>query len=93
MRDTARLVEPDHSIGPGICEAACPAETIQPMFRTKEWEIDLPLVTSTVATNVPGIFLAGELDGMELIRKGSNQGARAIESIRGKRGAPMHWMW
>ena len=57
MRDTARLVEPDHSIGPGVCEAACPVEAIQPVFGTEKCGIDLPFVTTTVATNAPGIFL------------------------------------
>ena len=78
-------MEPDHSIGHGACEAACPVEAIQPVFGTEQCGIDLPFVTPTVATNVPGIFIAGELGGMGLIRKGGDQGARAIESIRKKR--------
>jgi hypothetical protein len=52
-------VEPDHSIGPDASETACPIEAIQPIFWTEDWEIDLPFVTPTVATNVPCIFLAG----------------------------------
>jgi Pyruvate/2-oxoacid:ferredoxin oxidoreductase delta subunit len=64
VRDTAKLVEPDHSIGPGVCEEALPAETIQPMFGTEKCGIDLPLATPTVAANIPDIFLAGELGGM-----------------------------
>jgi len=52
-------VEPGHSIGPGVCETACPVETIQPVFGTEKCGIDLPCVTPTVATNVHGIFFAG----------------------------------
>jgi thioredoxin reductase (NADPH) len=56
---TTGLVDQDHSIGPDACEAACPIEAIQPGFRTENCGIDLPFGTSTVATNVLGIFLAG----------------------------------
>ncbi len=59
VRGTAGLVEPDHGIGHGACEAACPVEAIQPVFGTEQCGIDLPFVTPTVATNVPGIFIAG----------------------------------
>jgi ferredoxin len=61
VRDTARLVKPDHSIGLDPCEAACPIEAIQPGFRTEKCGIDFPFSTPAVATNAPGIFLAGEL--------------------------------
>ncbi len=33
-------------------------------------------------TNVPGIFIAGELGGMGLIRNAIEQGRQAIESVR-----------
>jgi len=36
---------------------------------------------------VPGIYIAGELGGMGLIRKGIDQGARAMESIRNNKGS------
>lgn len=58
---TAGLLDPDHSIGPDACEAACPIEAIQPGFRTEKCGIDFPFGTPAVATNSPGIFLAGEL--------------------------------
>jgi Pyruvate/2-oxoacid:ferredoxin oxidoreductase delta subunit len=58
---TTGLVDQDHSIGPDACEAACPIEAIQPGFRTENCGIDLPFGTPTIATNAPGIFLAGEL--------------------------------
>ena len=80
------LVQPDHCIGHGACEAACPVEAITLVFGTEKRGIDIPQVKPTFETNVSGIYIAGELGGMGLIRKGVDQGARAIESIRKNKG-------
>jgi len=87
VRGKAVMVEPDHCIGHGACEAACPVEAIQLVFGTEKRGIDIPLVKPTFETNVSGIYIAGELGGMGLIRKGVDQGARAIQSIRKHKGS------
>ena len=58
---TTGLVDQDHSIGPDVSETACPIEAIQSGLRTENCGIDLPFGTPAVATNAPGIFLAGKL--------------------------------
>lgn len=78
----AVLVQPEHCIGHGACEAACPVEAISLVFGTEKRGIDIPQVKPTFETNVSGIFIAGELGGMGLIRKGVDQGQRAIQTIR-----------
>jgi thioredoxin reductase/NAD-dependent dihydropyrimidine dehydrogenase PreA subunit len=85
VRGKALLVQPDHCIGHGACQAACPVEAISLVFGTEQRGIDIPQVKPTFETNVPGIFIAGELGGMGLIRKGVEQGARAIETIKKNR--------
>lgn len=77
----AVLVQPDHCIGHGACETACPVEAIQLVFGTEKRGIDIPLVKPTFETNVSGIYIAGELGGMGLIRKGIEQGKQAMTSI------------
>jgi thioredoxin reductase (NADPH) len=82
IREKAVLIQPDHCVGHGACETACPVEAITLVFGTEKRGIDIPQVKPTFETNVSGIYIAGELGGMGLIRKGVDQGKRAIETIR-----------
>jgi len=78
----AQLVEPAECIGHGACRAACPADAITLVFGTAKRGVDIPHVGSDFQTNVPGIFIAGELGGMGLIRNAIEQGRQAMESVR-----------
>jgi thioredoxin reductase/ferredoxin len=78
----AALVQASACIGHGACYAACPVDAITLVFGTEQRGIDLPQLTPHFETNVPGIFIAGELGGMGLIRKAAEQGRQAIAAIR-----------
>jgi len=80
----AVLTDPTHCIGHGACMAACPVDGIQLVFGTEKRGMDIPYVSPSFETNVPNIFIAGELGGMGLIRKAAEQGKQAMESIRNK---------
>lgn len=80
------LVNASACIGHGACAAACPHDAIRLVFGTETRGVDIPLVKPNFETNVPGIFIAGELGGMGLIRKAAEQGTQAIESIAKRRG-------
>ena len=81
IEDKAELVNPTHCIGHGACKTACPMHAIRLVFGTAERGIDIPLVSPDFETNVPGIYIAGELGGMGLIRNAIEQGRQAMESI------------
>jgi len=87
----ATLTNPAACIGHGACEAACPVDAITLVFGTERRGIDIPRVSPTFETNVPGIFIAGELGGMGLIRKASEQGRQAMTAIarRPRTSAPL----
>jgi thioredoxin reductase (NADPH) len=78
----AELVEPTHCIGHGACREACPYDAITLVFGTEKRGVDIPHVSPDFETNVPGIFVAGELGGMGLIRNAVTQGSQAIEAVR-----------
>ncbi len=80
--DKAELIEPASCIGHGACKAACPTGAITLVFGTETRGIELPIVKPDFQTNVPGLFIAGELGGMGLIRNAIEQGRQAMESIK-----------
>ena len=48
---------------------------------TEKRGVELPHVNQNFETNVPGIFIAGELGGMGLIKNAVEQGRQAVENI------------
>jgi thioredoxin reductase/Pyruvate/2-oxoacid:ferredoxin oxidoreductase delta subunit len=82
IKGKSALINPTHCIGHGACQAACPVNAITLVFGTEKRGVDIPFVRPTFETNVPGIFIAGELGGMGLIRNAVEQGRQAIEAIR-----------
>ena len=77
----AQVVDPTACIGHGACAAACPTQAITLVFGTEKRGVELPTVSPTFETNVPGLFIAGELGGMGLIRNAISQGVQAMDSI------------
>ena len=80
----AHLVNASACIGHGACFAQCPMGAIELVFGTERRGIDIPNVAPDFETNVPQLFIAGELGGMGLIHKAVEQGRSAIETIAGR---------
>lgn len=85
VRGKVELLEPTHCIGHGACAAACPVGAIELVFGTERRGVDIPDVGADFQTNVPGIYIAGELGGMGLIRNAIEQGRQAMEQIAKRR--------
>ncbi len=77
----ATIINASHCIGHGACFRACPVEAISLYIGTEKRGVDLPHVNPNFETNVPGIFIAGELGGMGLIKNAVTQGREAVENI------------
>jgi thioredoxin reductase/ferredoxin len=78
----AVLINAAACIGHGACFHACPVQALTLVFGTEKRGIDIPHISREFETNVPGIFIAGELGGMGLIRKTAEQGRQAMAAIR-----------
>lgn len=77
----ATTINASHCIGHGACFHACPTGAITLVIGTEKRGVDLPHVNQDFETNVPGIFIAGELGGMGLIKNAVEQGRQAVENI------------
>lgn len=85
----ATLINAASCIGHGACAAACPVQALSLVFGTEKRGMDIPNISPDFETNVPGVFIAGELGGMGLIRKTAEQGRQAMDAIR-RRAAQGH---
>lgn len=84
VNNKAQLVNPSHCIGHGACKKACPFDAISLVFGSSKRGVDIPMVDENFQTNIPGIYIAGELGGMGLIRNAVEQGKQALNAIRGQ---------
>ncbi len=77
----SRTIYASRCVGHGACLHACPEEAISLLIGTEARGVDLPHVDRQFETNVKGIYIAGELGGMGLIRNAVEQGRQAVENI------------
>ena len=78
----AALLSPSNCIGHGACQRSCPVEAITLVFGTEKRGVEIPNLTPDFQTNVPGIYIAGELGGMGLVRNAIEQGKQAMSGIK-----------
>jgi thioredoxin reductase/NAD-dependent dihydropyrimidine dehydrogenase PreA subunit len=74
-------VQPACCVGHGLCERSCPVDAIQLVFGTAKRGVDLPRIKGNFETNVPGLYIVGELAGMGLIRNAFEQGKQVVDGI------------
>ena len=77
----AHLITPSNCIGHGACKTSCPQDAITLVFGSETRGVDIPELSPEFQSNVPGIFIAGELGGMGLIKNAIEQGNQAMKSI------------
>jgi thioredoxin reductase (NADPH) len=80
----AQLIGPADCIGHGACKAACPTDAITLVFGTETRGVTIPVLSPQFETSMPGIYIAGELGGMGLIRNALMQGRQAVEAIHSR---------
>ena len=71
-------------------------EAIQLVFGTDTRGVEIPRIRENFETNVPGLFIVGELGGMGLIRNAFAQGKAVRREHSGGSGSPrlaMTWIW
>lgn len=81
LKGKAAVINTSQCIGHGACFQACPTQAISLFIGTEKRGVDLPNIDKTFETNVQGIYIAGELGGMGLIRNAVEQGKQAVQNI------------
>ena len=85
------LIDPTQCIGHGRCAAECPVGAIRLVFGSAERGVDIPHLKPTFETNVPGLYITGELGGMGLVANAVRQAREAMGNVRAAlaEGAPV----
>ncbi len=73
------LVNPTKCVGHSLCFKSCPYQAITMVFGTKTTGKQVPNYDGNYQTNVPGLYIAGELGGMGLIANAIKQGSWAAD--------------
>jgi len=81
LNGKATTINASRCVGHGACFQACPTQAITLYIGTETRGVDLPHVDVTFESNVPGIYIAGEMGGMGLIRNAVEQGKQAVENL------------
>jgi thioredoxin reductase/Pyruvate/2-oxoacid:ferredoxin oxidoreductase delta subunit len=86
LRGKLAVVDDALCKGHGECVRGCPVGAIAVTTGAAVNRVTVPLVDGNFETNVPGIFIVGELGGRGLIKNAINEGKLAVDYIA--RGLP-----
>jgi thioredoxin reductase len=79
--DKIATVDLDRCKGHGQCATACPVGAIVVTSDAAVQRVEVPLVDANFETNVPGLYVVGELGGRGLIKNAVNEGKIAVEHV------------
>ena len=80
----AITINASRCVGHGACFHACPVQAISLCIGTEKRGVELPHISQEFETTIPGIFIAGELGGMGLIKNAVEQGKQSMSYLASK---------
>jgi len=80
----AILAHAERCTGHARCVEVCPTQAITLSFGGVLQTLRVPMVKENFETNVPGVFIVGELCGMGLIKTAVNEGKLVIDHLRAR---------
>lgn len=75
-----RLLRASACVGHSDCLRSCPMSAIELVLGTPERAVEVPRMSSSFESTVPGLYVAGELTGIGLIHNAVEQGRQAARA-------------
>jgi thioredoxin reductase (NADPH) len=75
-----RLVRPSACVGHADCLRSCPVSAIELVLGSADRAVEVPVMTGSFETTVPGLYVAGEITGVGLIHNALAQGRQAARA-------------
>jgi len=75
-----RLVRTSACVGHADCLRSCPVSAIELVLGSPERAVEVPVISSSFETTVPGLYVAGEITGVGLIHNALAQGRQAARA-------------
>jgi thioredoxin reductase (NADPH) len=85
IRNKAVVAHAVECVGHGICERVCPVAAITLVMGTEKRGAEIPRLNEFFETNIPGLYVVGELGGMGLIRNAVWQATQAVQHLASER--------
>lgn len=77
----ATIIHGSHCVGHGKCAENCPVGAIEVGLGDISQREDIPQLSEYFETNIPGIYIIGELSGLALIKNAISHGITAVNHI------------
>ncbi|MGB9105825.1 MAG: NAD(P)-binding domain-containing protein [Terriglobales bacterium] len=77
----ATIINGYKCIGHSLCAEVCPVGAITMVMATPSMGAEMPSLTPEYETNIPNLFIIGELGGLALIKNAVNQGRACIDAM------------
>jgi thioredoxin reductase (NADPH) len=81
IRNKAVVAHAVECVGHGVCERVCPVGAVALVIGTEQRGAEIPRLNEFFETNVPGLYVVGELGGMGLIRNAVWQATQAVQHL------------
>lgn len=81
LRGKLAVVDKDACRGSGACAEACPVGGIVLTTGAMVHQVEVPDVRKDFQTNIPGVYIVGELGGRGLIKNAINEGKIAAQNV------------
>lgn len=88
VKGRSELIYPAKCVGHSICRDACPVGAITITREKNSKRSDVPIHSEFMESNIPDLFVVGELSGLALIKNAVSDALNAVNYISSKKSKP-----